>query len=205
MKLKRTFLILLGIALILSMAGSVAADTAASSTSSSPAPENNYYRQTHSSTTTLLYTVSAERFTMTIPGQINFHSDLNWTAYLNATDITLASGRTLEIAVNSTHGYLLVQHSGGAPLTDKNISYQMEYTLPGEETAVANKDRPGKNPLTLVEAPAGTVEYIVPLKFTMTGEPPQLGTYQDILTFSASVSGNIPSPATDTPTPTPTA
>lgn len=192
--MKKTLMILLSLAVILSAIGTVAADTVA--TPNGPkdvAPTSgNYFSVPHTAVTEVYYAVSAEKYVITIPGQINFQRDAKWTSELTVTDVTLASGRSLDIDVQSEHGFYLVQHeTNGNPILTKNITYDMGYIINGE-AKTANKDNPGHASLSLIDLPAGVTTASVPLTFTMTSVAPELGTYKDELTFTATVSGPIP-------------
>ena len=192
--MKKALMILLSLAVILSAIGTVAADTVA--TPNGPkivAPASgNYFSVDHEAFTEVSYSVSAEKYVITIPGQINFQSDAKWTSNLIVTDVTLASGRSLDIYVQSEHDFYLVQHeTNGDPILTKNITYEMGYILLGGTVGKANKDNAG--PILLLDLPAGVSSGTVPLTFNMTSVAPELGTYKDELTFTARVSGPLPS------------
>ena len=194
MSMKRRILVIVGIALLISMVGIVAADTDASSVSSTVNPNSgNYFTIPHSATTLVKYAVSAEKYKLTIPGEINFQTDTKWNAEVTATSVTLASGRSLVVNVSSEHGWLLVQHDTDEnPDYSKNISYEMQYAA----GLKADNSTTGHNEITLFSVPAGSNDGSVAVVFNMTDLAPELGTYQDKLTFKATVMGTVPTSST---------
>ena len=176
MSMKRRILVIVGIALLISMVGIVAADTDASSVSSTVNPNSgNYFTIPHSATTLVKYAVSAEKYKLTIPGEINFQTDTKWNAGVSATSVTLASGRSLVVNVSSEHGWLLVQHDTDEnPDYSKNISYEMQY-----HGLKADNSTTGHNEITLFSVSAGSNEGSISVVFNMTDLAPELGTYQD--------------------------
>lgn len=199
MSMKRRILVIVGIALLISMVGIVAADTEASSVSTTVNPNTgNYFTIPHSANTLVKYAVSAEKYKLTIPGEINFQTDTKWNAGVSATSVTLASGRSLVVNVSSEHGWLMVQHdTNDNPDYSKNISYEMQYGT----NLKADNSTTGHNEITLFSVSAGSNEGSIAVVFNMTDLAPELGTYQDKLTFRATVTGAVPSTPTTPTTP----
>ena len=188
--MKIRILAILGIALVISMIGIASADQTASGVTTTLNPNSgNYFGIEHSATTLVKYAVSAEKYILTIPGEINFQTDTKWSASVKATEVTLASGRTLMVNVTSDHGWQMVQHDeGNNPIYSKNISYEMVYG----DSLKANNSTVGTNELKLFSVSGGSNEGSIDLSFNMTDLAPELGTYQDKLTFKANVVGPTP-------------
>lgn len=90
---------------------------------------------------------------------------------VEAKDVVIGENKTLKVTVSSTNSWKL-----------KNGDKELDYTLS------AGTFNSGSAPsAALLEVAAGTATGEVTLNFSVTGTPTVSGTYQDTLTFTATV------------------
>ena len=194
--MKKVLTILLGIALIISLSGAVAGDAAV-------IPDGNQMtKSTNSGSTMVYYSISEENYVVVIPQSFSFSSGSSGIiglsntvgkANLTAKSATLMAEHNLYVNITSEHDFKMVLHEGDPerPIYEHNITYQMEYTNPDDELTILNETTyptlKAVDEILVLQAPSGVRDYNVPLTFTMTGTPKDIGTFKDKLTFVASI------------------
>ena len=189
-KMKKSIVILIGIALILLFAipSAVAAGTSGVKSPVIATPDGKTFTLDDVYTATVEYTVSSESYTIVIPSQTIFDKKGEvLPSWVNVTAVTLTAGNSLHMWVNSTHGFQMMQHNEGRP-TGTTLNYSMSYQpLNSQDFVTFNYDNPGTTPKELFALTAGSIPQDgahVPIKFEMTEVAPTTGHYTDTLTFT---------------------
>ena len=185
-------IVIISIALLFLMTGIVSADGNAQDSLLSNTPVDFTSTRDLTQTTTygyvfVSYSITAETYTVIIPDSFSF-SDLQSNIVntkVVAKNVVLEEYDVLNISVSSTHGWTMVSHigSGENEREDPNggsISYSLTYDSKTYSSGSANT-------ATLLTVNPGTQLVEMPLKFTMTGLAPSLGTYKDKLTFTTEI------------------
>lgn len=189
MKVKNVLIIFLSLALIASMAGAVSAAVSGTKEITNSVPNPEY--------TTVIFTHSDETYTVVIPSEVRFDATASANQVLEtavtATGIVLDSSRQLVVRAVSLKGWnltLFTTSQNGDVTYDDNfkIKYTLDYKLNnvGEDFTPATS--PAGEAFTILSATTGVREVTTPLKFTKLDSPPKIGSYNDLITFSAGVS-----------------
>ena len=133
------------------------------------------------------YSITAEKYTVTIPDSFNFY-DLEADTVntkVNATNVVLTKGCTLNVSVVSEYNWIMKEYdSDGNVVTTPDagsIPYTMYYKMPSAN----GYEQPYTKELSILRVAKGTAETL--LRFTMDEDAPHLGTYHDTLTFKAEI------------------
>ena len=197
--MKKALMILLGIAMIFSMAGVV---TAADDTTLSDTPVNVGQKTdplklgSSSGMTEVSYTLMTETYSIYIPHTISFSDKKTNFIKSNVTaeDVSIRGTNILYVNVTSTHGFKMYQHVDAnnveIPESEivsrgKFIEYAMTYTSPNQESIRVNSSSTNADqPITLMTVNTGTVKLEVPVMFEKETLAPDLGMFKDVLTFT---------------------
>lgn len=184
MEMKKLFVILIGIALTISMAGVVSAGEIT--------PESDKTSGFPSSKITVSLSVGQE-YEVSIP--VDFALPADGTPYdagdVNVEMLSLISTEVLFVYVNSEYDWYLVGNgqTGGTTESDK-IPYRLECT--GGIVATYGHDTPGDKHL-VARTSMGEYPTYVPTTCTFvkgTGVIPKYGSYSDTLTFTVEISSS---------------
>ena len=209
--MKKVSLVLISVALILSLSGSVLAGTVGTS-GSIVADQDDLVSgglikaDPLSSSVYVKYAVSSESYTVKIPGAVtlNGKGDSVDSCSVEVTQVTLVQGRYLNISVVSAHSWNLVFHEDSeTPIHAYAIPYSMKYdaytwssgSAVGEATDGSTNTGQSiySSPAIILLQVHGNSEdehMSNDLIFTMDGDAPTVGEYYDKLTFTVSVEGN---------------
>lgn len=198
--MKKALMILLGIAMIFSMAGVVTAADDDTSLSDIPATvgqkQDPLKLGSSSGDTEVSYTLMTEQYSIYIPHTISFSEKK--TNFINsnvtAEEVSIRGTNILYVNVTSKHGFKMYQyvdanandiHPDNIVTNGKFIEYAMTYTSPNQPQIRVNSSSPSANgPITLMTVNTGTIKLEVPLTFEKETLAPDLGFFKDTLTFS---------------------
>lgn len=174
MKLKNVLMILLTLALVFSMAGSVAA-----------AANKEIHQGSVSKTeyTEVIFSHESETYHVTIPASINLvEYNVAVTGEVNATNVVLSSDRVLIVKAKSQYGWHLVEED----TPTLKFAYTMKYKKNNAgEFVPATSAAEEEFEILTVATGAGSGK--TPLEFMRTSMPPEIGTYGDLVHFTVSV------------------
>ena len=185
--MKKVLLILLGVALILSMAGVVGAGTLI------PNPVD-HDADVSSSLIVVTYSVS-ESYVVNIPDSITVGTKYN--VNLEGPAI-ITSDKFLNVYINSTNNWRLIEDVGGNPVTPASIPYSLSakvliYSDLDEGTGStqniliqSDAGEPYKQTL-IFTAKAGRDPVASDLTFNLIGTAAHAGTYKDTVTFTVKI------------------
>lgn len=200
-------MILLGIAVVFSMVGIVAAADTDTEIELSNIPEyvgdstSKISSSQKTGQTVLTYSIMQQTYTVTIPADFAFN-ELQTTIVrgnVTATEVTLKGGNYLSITVNSTHDFNMVQHEDAnendVSITESTprFAYNMTYTITGHSPVEVSHDTHVDNnraPIEVLNVTTGTKFAQTPLEFKKVGLAPDLGIFKDTLIFEAKIIGS---------------
>lgn len=183
--MKKIFKILIGIALVLLLSGSVSAtewDVVGDVSAGGKITD----AKDKTGEVVVSYNIQTESYKLSIPISFSFtDQDVPFEANVVATEVTLAKNRVLTVNVSSTHNWQMIDHS---VLHGNSIDYKMvfKHNNEGDDKIAINTDPAYHGDVTVMTL-SGKTELTVPLVFTMLDMPSTLGNYADTLTFKASV------------------
>lgn len=196
--MKKVLVLLLGIALVFSLAGTVSAadvpGTPDNIATNSPLLDagqtgvsEGIITGSKESAVYVWYSVGVETYEVTIPGDVTFGTvGKKLETAVEVTSLTLTEGRTLNLTVNSTHGWKLEHHGDNGQLTGHNMTYEMTYTpINGDAPVVAT----GTDKISLLKVTSKTFDEARTnaLTFTLKESAPTTGTFKDRLTFTVTI------------------
>lgn len=187
--MKKVYTIVLGIALLLLLASPAFAATMTEPFTLTQTVQGGQISGTQTKDVPVYYSVSGETYYIKIPGEITFDGQNDFIeTEVNVTKVTLAGDRYVEVKVNSTHGWELMQHdSGGNLIPDEaGITYIMEKYSPSTSTW-SKISTENTNFISLIQVHGASDDMCVKLKFTMIDNPPNTGYYKDTMTFISEV------------------
>lgn len=199
--MKKALMILLGIAMIFSMAGVVTAADDDTTLSDTPAivgqKQDPLKLGSSSGDTEVSYTLMSEQYSIYIPHTISFSQErTNFiTSNVTAEEVSIRGTNILYVNVTSKHGFKMYQHvdanNNDVPKDEigttntKLIEYAMTYTSPNQASIRVNSSSPNADgPITLMTVNTGTIKLEVPLMFEKETLAPDLGMFKDTLTFT---------------------
>lgn len=190
--MKKSLVMLIGVALLIMMVSPVFAAATMNPTSYTltQTSQDGLITGFTSKPVSVYYTVNGESYYISIPGDITFGAQGDFIeTEVNVTKVTLSGDRYVDVKVNSTHGWQLMQHSGDDVLEDEpGISYTMEKY---ENNAWRQISAEGStNFISLLQVHGTSGQSAVKLKFTMIDNPPNTGSYKDQMTFVSEVLGS---------------
>ena len=174
--MKKTLMILLGIALILSMVGASSAISVEQTLS--PGGSSHYAPVTANPVYVTYSTQNVISYTVSVPADMTF-SQSTATGDVVVSGVLLASNDVFNMTVVSEHGWNLMTHDAqGRPIAGHSIPYTMQVNgeLVDDSTAsvtIINKINDGQE-----------INGTYVLLFTMTEGTTATGTYRDSLTFT---------------------
>ena len=175
--MKKTLMILLGIALILSMVGASSAISVAQTLS--PGGSSHYAPVTADPVYVTYSTGNVISYTVQVPADMTF-SQLTATGTVVVSGVLLAVNDVFNMTVVSEHGWNLMTHDAqGRPIEGHSIPYTMkvngELKSSTASVSVINKINDGQ------------IDGNYVLRFTMTDDATATGTYRDALTFTVQI------------------
>lgn len=188
--MKKVYTIVLGIALLLLLASPAFAASMTDPYTLTHTAQTGEITGTQTKDVPVYYTVTGETYYIKIPGEITFTGQNDFIeTEVNVTKVTLAGDRYVDVKVNSTHGWELMQYNGDTFLpTEPGITYIMEKYNPSTSDwdKISTADT---NFISLIQVHGASAsdETCVKLKFTMIDNPPNTGSYKDTMTFISEV------------------
>lgn len=173
--MKKVFVILVSLALMLTFIGTVSA-------------ENHAYIDDADGTQVEVVYEVGQSYVITIPAEIRFGTSDTIYDWVNATDLRLPYGKTLRVTVNSTHKGNMALHNNGQAVGNVVM---IPYTLTADEDPV---DLTLDTPQTVLVTTINNVDALnveIPLEFKLgaiTNLDLIAGIYKDKMTFTASLS-----------------
>lgn len=174
MKLKNVLMILLTLALVFSMAGSVAA-----------AANKEIHQDSVSKTeyTEVIFSHQSQTYLVTIPAEINLAEyNVAVISEVNATNVVLNSNHVLIVKAKSQNGWNLVEKDDPT----LKFAYTMKYNK-NNAGGLVLADYPANEEFEILTVETGEGSGKTPLEFMRTSIPPETGTYGDMIYFSVSI------------------
>ena len=170
--MKKLLMVLLGIALVISMAGVVSAIDMTYDATSNPNPTGT--------TTVKLYL--NQEYTITIPEDISLDYGSPVTDSLSISNLVMPSKKVLVISATSANGWKvkLLESS-----TTHTITYDMDVTRADHAAVKCDSSKTGA--IEIYRAYMNQINAPATLTFTLTGDVEEMGNYEDTITFSVSV------------------
>lgn len=172
--MKKLLMALLGIALVISMAGVASAGNIVyDSTSNGP----------FTGTTEVSLSLS-QSYTVTIPESISLVYGQKTTDVLSISNLVIPAKKVLVTTVSSFNGWKVVPENP-SPTVD-GITYKMEVSREGHAVVQCVPSK-GTSPIDIYRAYMDTTNADATLTFELTGDVVELGNYEDTLTFTVNV------------------
>lgn len=180
--MKKTLMILLGIALILSMVGASSAISVEQTLS--PGGSSHYAPVTADPVYVTYSTENVISYTVVVPADMTF-SQSTATGNVVVSDVLLASNDVFNMTVVSEHGWNLMTHDAqGRPIEGHSIPYTMEVN--DELKSVADSTAP-VSVINKINDGYDDIAGTYALLFTMIDDATATGTYRDALTFTVQI------------------
>lgn len=196
--MKKVLVLLLGIALVFSLAGTVSAAEVPGNpdhiATNSPlldagqtGVDDGIITGSKESAVYVWYSVGVETYEVKIPGDVTFGTvGKKLETAVEVTSLTLTEGRSLNLTVNSTHGWKLEHHDKDGKPTGHNMTYEMTYTPINGGNPVAAT---GTDKISLLKVNSRNFDENRKndLTFTLKESAPTTGTFKDRLTFTVTI------------------
>ena len=170
--MKKLLMALLGIALVISMAGVVSAGDMIYDATSNPNPTDT--------TTVKLYL--SQEYTITIPDEISLDYGVSVTNSLSVSNLVMPANKVLIISAESENDWSVKSLESGSTAT---LTYDMDVTRTSHNPVKCDSSKSGA--IDIYRAYMDQTNDPATLTFTLTGDVVEMGNYEDTITFSVSV------------------